>query len=212
MKPCFKCQSGCCRTNDIPLTGYDVMQVMSILKLHPAAFVDFVEITTDEENLLNEPLIHFAKKENPHVMRLKKIQSKEEPAVKKCYFLAEWKDLKGKLNARCGIYSLMPLYCTTWPAEFDENGLFIEYKDVVATAPPVSHELYRLCPRNFTPEDDTHGIVDTLVYQDHEKAFYKNFVEMWNETPTDMNTFFKCLYNLYTKRAIFQEEVGDIES
>lgn len=215
MYQCFQCQAGCCRANDVPLTGYDIIQISTILELTPFAFVDFIEAEPDRvlDSGEKEPRLTFTDRlpEKDYVARLKKIPSYKNPEIQKCFFLNEWIGTDGEIVARCGIYAIRPVHCAAWPAFLQEDKVTIKFRDIMQETKEFTptHELYKLCRRNFSREDhpeNTDGLTQTVLNEQFEKEFFEAVVGQWNKNPTTMDDFFGAIEYLYANRVIFKDD------
>ncbi len=184
--PCTGCHSGCCRAFIVPLTGYDMIRIMTNLEL---PFWEFVCRYADESGEIAKgiaPHFHFDDDpETPFTIGLLQDASTHFPETQKCQFLKEHeKNDEHPLGvANCSIYEDRPMACRLFPARLDEQNE-IGIVNIPKFGRAGSNPAYQLCPRDWTTEDiDAEvarrdiGNTATEMQQMHLLA------ERWNASP-----------------------------
>lgn len=218
MELCRNCHAGCCRRYNPYLWGSDIIRICETLGVDISFFTFAHKINEDEIDKLKgkEPVFIFTDSGEPQhfVLILKFNESKMYPAISKCMFLQEWsaeamqsEELTGIIG-RCGIYGIRPINCRAWPASYDE-----EKKKVVIKDPhlildkkhkkPSDNPGYEICERAMTHEDYAkyeEGYVNDAILNHHEKQFFLQLAEKWNENPDVSDNFYAFLKKEYSNR------------
>ncbi len=210
MSQCATCHAGCCRTYVVPLSGADIMQIISRQQL---AFWDFVCRWPDPEGtiaLKYAPHYYFDDEpQTPYVISLIQEYSSNFPGTTRCKFLTEGPPTsEHPLGiSQCGIYGERPSACRVYPTRFDRSNELAVLYDVPATGKNGSHPVYRLCPRSWKPEDlDPVQQVQDLVVAKYEMNFFFKLAAAWNARPGEWTLFPAFLQMVYSKRILTPEQ------
>jgi Fe-S-cluster containining protein len=210
MSQCATCHAGCCRSFVVPVTGADVLRIMSQRRL---SFWDFVCRWSDPDGkiaLEYAPHWHFRDQpEMPFVISLIQEYSSQFPGTTRCKFLAEGpqSDEHPLGISQCGIYGDRPSACRVFPTKLDHAGELAVLCDVPASGRGGSHPVYRLCPKSWEPADlDPIQQVQDLVVARYEMDFFFKLAAAWNERPGDWLLFPDFLKSVYAKRVLRQDE------
>ncbi|MEW5821847.1 MAG: YkgJ family cysteine cluster protein [Cyanobacteriota bacterium] len=220
MTLCTNCMAGCCRRYDVGLTGYDIIKISRTLDVPPSFFLNVAEYT-DEDYIQNvsksEALFAFTDNSCKHLYRikLKRVKSTIYETSLKCIFLQEWisEDITKSVFARCGIYNIRPVICSTYPAKFvnDKRTVVIPY--VFDRDKNYKESPYELCKRAFIESDfnfDKDEMINLLIKHNYETEFFKSFAEKWNQNPSSVNDFLLEITNLYKNRVYIETEKDNI--
>ena len=210
MSQCATCHAGCCRAYVVPLTGADILQIMSRQK---RSFWDFVCRWPDPEGTIAQKYApHFYFQDNPqtpYVISLIQEDSDQFPGTTRCKFLVEGAptaDLPLGVS-HCGIYGERPSACRVFPTKFDRAGELAVLCDVPPEGKGGSHPAYRLCPRKWEPHDvDPIGQVQDLVIARYEMNFFFKLAQGWNARPGEWTSFPDFLQLVYAKRVLAREQ------
>ena len=209
MSQCATCHAGCCRTYVVPLTGADIMQIISRQKL---SFWDFACRWADPDGtiaLKYAPHFYFPDQPHtPYVISLIQEYSSHFPGTTRCKFLAEGAPTgENPLGiSHCGIYGERPSACRVFPTKFDRSGELAVLCDVPAAGKNGSHPVYQLCPRSWKPDDlDPVQQVQDLVVAKYEMSFFFKLAAAWNARPGEWKLFPKFLQMVYAQRILGQE-------
>src|SRR5262245_54659649 len=215
MGQCATCHAGCCRSFAVPVTGADILRIMSQKKL---AFWDFVCRWADPEGniaLKYAPHFHFRDQpETPFVISLIQDESRQFPGTTRCKFLAEGPQSREHPlgSSQCGIYGERPCACRVFPTKFDHSGELAVIYDVHQEGNAGGHPIYRHCPRRWTPEDpDPLQQVQDLVLPKFEMDFFFKLAAAWNAQPGEWPLFPEFLQAVYAQRVIAQENDQEVE-
>ena len=215
MGQCATCHAGCCRSFAVPVTGADILRIMSQRKL---AFWDFVCRWADPEGkiaLKYAPHFHFRDHpDTPFVISLIQDESRVFPGTTRCTFLAEGPQSREHplgISA-CGIYGERPSACRVFPTRFDHSGELAVIYDVPPTGRAGGHPAYQLCPRAWTPEDlDPLQQVQDLAIAKFEMNFFFKLAAAWNAGPGEWRLFPDFLQSVYARRVIADEDDREID-
>lgn len=209
MSQCATCHAGCCRSYVVPLTGADILQVMSARKL---SFWDFVCRWPDPEGTIALKYApHFFFRDDPqtpYVISLIQDYSTLFPETTKCKFLVEGAPTaEAPLGiSHCGIYGERPSACRVFPTKFDAAGELAILCDVPAAGKGGSHPVYRLCPQQWQPQDlDQIAQVQSLVIAKYEMNFFFKLARAWNARLGEWTSFPDFLQLVYAKRVLPKE-------
>ena len=215
MGQCATCHAGCCRSFVVPLTGADILRIISQKKL---SFWDFACRWADPEGaiaLKYAPHFHFRDQpQTPFVISLIQEQSSQFPGTPRCRFLVEGpQSAEQPLGvSHCGIYGERPSACRVFPTKFDHSGELAVIYDVPAAGRGLSHPVYQLCPRAWRPEDlDPIQQVQDLVVARYEMSFFFKLAAAWNARPGEWSLFPDFLQMVYAKRVITADEDREAE-
>jgi len=220
MELCKNCHAGCCRRYNPYLWGSDIIRICQALEVDISFFTYAHQIKGEEIEKLKdkEPMFIFTDsgEEQHFVLILKANESKLYPDTSKCMFLQEWnaeamrsEELTGVIG-RCGIYGIRPINCRAWPAAYDE-----ETKGVVIRDPNLildkrhkriddSH-VFDICSRAMTHEDYSRyedDYVKDAVVNYHEKEYFMQVADKWNQKPDVSDNFYKFLLSEYSNRIL----------
>jgi len=210
MSQCATCHAGCCRSFVVPVTGADVLRIMSQRRL---SFWDFVCRWSDPDGkiaLEYAPHWHFRDQpEMPFVISLIQEYSSQFPGTTRCKFLAEGPQSAARPLgvSQCGIYGDRPSACRVFPTKFDHAGELAVLCDVPATGRGGSHPVYQLCPKTWEPADlDPIQQVQDLVVARYEMNFFFKLARAWNQRPGEWLLFPEFLRSVYARRVLRQHE------
>jgi len=210
MQICNSCHAGCCRKHNIDITGIDILNIAETLNLDISFFSE--ALPNDDQYvkaMLNKvPLLKFTDGEPDKYYRmcLKMRESTLFPNSLKCMFLQEWIDENpdsanfNKVIARCGIYNIRPLTCSTYPAKLEQNSLSAYYIDPFISSEEKKSSFDKACPRPLSKDDfdnNSANMMKDLVLYKFEMDFFKMLSEKWNKNPRasdDLITFLKEEY------------------
>ncbi len=220
MELCKECHAGCCRRYNPYLWGSDIIRICENLKVDISFFTYAHNIQGEEIHKLKgiEPMFIFTDsgEEKYFVLILKANESKIYPDTSKCMFLQEWsaealqsEELTGIIG-RCGIYGIRPINCRAWPATYDED-----HKRIVIRDPHLildkrhkriddSH-VFDICPRAMTHDDYSQyedEYVRDAVVNYHEKQFFMQLADKWNQNPDVSDNFYEFLLKEYSNRIV----------
>lgn len=153
MELCSSCKGHCCSRFVIIVTPYDVKKISEALKLDPLKFVDV------QPAEFGSKYPSFLLRDGKHVLALDQKLGKRE-----CIFFM-------KINGigRCGIHSIRPTICRTYPFELGEG---LE-----------SVEEY-VCPKQYWPKGEKREeFIRNIQKLEKEIEKYKEMVEEWNQNP-----------------------------
>jgi Fe-S-cluster containining protein len=214
MGQCATCHAGCCRSFVVPLTGADILRIISQKKL---SFWDFVCRWADPQGsiaLKYAPHFYFRDQlETPFVISLIQEYSRVFPGTTRCKFLTEGaQSAEHPLGiSQCGIYAERPTACRVFPTRFDHSGELAVIHDIPA-AGREGHPVYQLCPRAWKPEDvDPLQQVQDLVLAKFEMNFFFKLAAAWNANPGEWRLFPDFLQLVYARRVITAEEERSAE-
>jgi Fe-S-cluster containining protein len=191
--PCATCTRRCCHHYLVTVTGYDAWVIASGLRMAPEQFLVAVpQQTTNGRGFLLEaegPTFEIA-------LDKAAARTKEKP----CVF---WLGLPSG-GGRCGIYSLRPFVCQTYPA-FMQDGLVQRREDV-------------LCPGTAWRD----GTLQHPVWRDRvcrmqvELDLYSRIVERWNAHINggglgSILGYYAYLMHVYERLNPVRRSVGDEE-
>ena len=209
MGQCSTCHAGCCRTYVVPLTGADIMRILSQTGL---SFWDFVVRWTDPQGKIALKYApHFRFRDDPlmpYVIALMQEDSAQFPGTARCKFLAEGpQSAEHPLGiSQCGIYGARPSACRVFPTKFDKAGELAVLYDVPSHGKAGGHPAYRLCPRPWEPQDfDPIQQLQDLVIAKYEMNFFFKLADAWNESPGDWRTFPDFLTAVYANRVLAKD-------
>jgi Fe-S-cluster containining protein len=210
MGQCATCHAGCCRSFVVPLTGADILRVISQQKL---SFWDFVCRWADPHGsiaLKYAPHFHFRDQpDTPFVISLVQEQSRVFPGTTRCKFLAEGaQSAEHPLGiSHCGIYGARPAACRVFPTRFDHSGELAVIHDIPKAGREGGHPVYQLCPRAWKPEDlDPLQQVQDLALTKFEMNFFFKLAAAWNAKPGEWRLFPDFLQLVYARRVITADE------
>lgn len=193
LSPCANCTLGCCRMYRVTVTGYDAWVIASGLNMAPEQFL--VSVPQGAPNGYGFLLDGSGSK---YEIALDKQRVESEAAP--CVF---WLELPGGIG-RCGIYSLRPFVCQTYPAYFPAGNV-VRREDV-------------LCPDDAWRD----GVLarplwrDRLLRMQVEFDIYGLAVARWNyhvqhtaqHTPVSVLSYYTYLMNYYTRLDLIRNAVG----
>jgi Fe-S-cluster containining protein len=216
MSQCATCHAGCCRSFVVPLTGADVLRIISQKNL---SFWDFACRWPDPDGkiaLKYAPHFHFRDQpQTPFVIGLIQESSSLFPGTPRCKFLVEGpQSAEHPLGiSHCGIYGERPSACRVFPTRFDHSGELAVIYDVPATGRDGGHPVYQLCPRAWKPEDlDPIQQLQDLVVAKYEMSFFLKLAEAWNASPGEWRLFPDFLRMVYARRIITADQDRDTET
>jgi len=209
MNQCDTCHAGCCRAYVVPLTGADILQIMSNRKL---SFWDFACRWADPGGAIAQKFApHFYFRDDPqtpYVIALIQEYSSQFPGTTRCKFLVEGAPSpEAPLGvSHCGAYGERPSACRIFPTKLDQAEELAVLCDVPAEGKAGSHPAYRLCSRKWEPADlDPIGQVQNLVIARYEMNFFFKLAQGWNCVPGDWKSFPDFLQLVYSKRVLAKE-------
>ena len=209
MSQCATCHAGCCRSYVVPLTGADILGIMSQRQL---SFWDFACRWADHEGtiaLKYAPHFFFRDDpETPYVISLLQEFSSQFPETTRCKFLVEGAPTREQPLgiSHCGIYGERPSACRVFPTKFDSAGELAVLCDVPKEGKGGSHPVYRLCPRQWEPHElDPIRQVQDLVIARYEMNFFFKLARAWNARPGEWTSFPDFLQLVYAKRVLPKE-------
>ncbi len=190
--PCPTCVRGCCHRHTVGVSGTDVQASALGLDLAPALFLQAIAEPGVRGFLLS--------REGPaYQLALAKRPADTFPAP--CLFLLELPDGTG----RCGIYTLRPLVCQTYPA-YTRNGLVGRRDDV-------------LCPTEAWHDDTLTDPVwyERLAHQALAFDLYELVVARWNyhllqnppTPPRELADYYTYLTHIYAQLKLICAQVAD---
>ncbi len=212
MEQCLNCSAGCCRALNPNLLGCDLLKISKALGISPFMFTIVVPMEGEKlkENWGKTPMFKFTdlQPDTYYKLVLKSIPS--QYATTKCIFQLEWpSEEDGQIIGRCGIHSIRPLVCRTFPARLEED-MFPVMEDI--------HKVYEykkqkdsfwdnpnfaLCPRPLKEEDYadfSEQYYHDCYMQHYETQFALKMAEKWNEKPDVSDNFIKFLEEEYANR------------
>ncbi|HEY3964045.1 MAG TPA: YkgJ family cysteine cluster protein [Planctomycetaceae bacterium] len=206
MSQCATCHAGCCRSYVVPLTGADVVRIMTQQQV---SFWDFVCRWADPQGTIALKYApHFCFRDTPeipYVISLIKEPSSNFPQTTRCKFLTEGAPTaEHPLGiSQCGIYGSRPGACRVFPTKFDRAGELAVLCDVPAQGQAGSDPVYRLCSRPWEPRDlDPIQQVQHLVVAKYEMDFFFKLARSWNARPGDWQLFPEFLKLVYANRVL----------
>ena len=214
MIQCATCHAGCCRTYVVPLTGADILRIISRRQL---SFWDFACRWADPNGAIAReyaPHFHFRDQpDTPYVISLIQEYSSHFPGTTRCKFLAEGAPTaQHPLGiSQCGNYEDRPSACRVFPTKFDRTGELAVLCDMPSVGRGGSHPVYQLCPQKWEPNDlDPIQQVQDLVVAKYEMDFFFKLARAWNERPGDWLLFPEFLRLVYSRRVLAKEEIETI--
>ncbi|MCA8984614.1 MAG: YkgJ family cysteine cluster protein [Planctomycetaceae bacterium] len=210
MSLCQGCHSGCCRSFAVPITGADMIRLE---RETGKTFWDFGCRWADESGAIAgnyAPHFHFQDEPStPFVICLKHEESDYHPGTARCQFLQESPpDATRPVGAaHCGIYNGRPAACRVFPTKYDVgNELPIIYP-VPEYGRAEQRPEYRLCPRQWSPEDvDSLEVAQDLAVARYEIQFFHRLAEMWNRHAGAWEIFPDFLRDVYQRRITLMPE------
>lgn len=206
MSQCTTCHAGCCRTYVVPITGADILRIMSSTA---HCFSDFVSRWADPEGAIARtyvPQFYFQDcPEMPFVIALRHEPSSHFPGTMRCRFLVEGEQSSGHPLgiAQCGIYGDRPSACRAYPTRFDSAAQLAVLCDIPPAGNESGHPVYQLCPRKWEPADlDPIQHVQDLAVSRYEMGFYFELASAWNARPGEWRLFPEFLRMVYSRRII----------
>lgn len=118
--PCADCTLGCCKHYTVTVSGYDMWVISRGLNLAPEQFM----VVVPQADQSNRGFV-LDNSGNKYNIALDKRASSD--LERPCTF---WLELPGGIG-RCGIYSLRPYVCRTYPANFAGSTIVKRRKDVL---------------------------------------------------------------------------------
>lgn len=213
MSLCATCHGGCCRSFAVPVTGADILRIVSGCGL---TFWDFAVRWADDAGTIARnyaPHFHFNDEpETPFVICLMQDESDHFSGTARCRFLQEGEPSAAEPLgvARCGIYGQRPSACRVFPAKMNAGGQLAILYDVPETGRPGGHPVHQLCPRQWTPADiDAVQHVQDLVVARYEMEFFHLLAKSWNRRPGPWRLFPDFLKMVYASRIRPAEEIED---
>ena len=210
MSQCATCHAGCCRSYVVPMTGADILQIMSARKL---SFWDFACRWADPEGtiaLKYAPHFFFRDDpETPYVISLIQEYSSLFPGTTRCKFLVEGAQTPDQPLgiSHCGIYGERPSACRVFPTKFDSGGELAVLCEVPKEGRGGIHPIYRLCAKQWEPKDlDPVRQVQDLVIAKYEMSFFFKLARGWNARPGEWKSFPDFLQLVYAKRVLPQQQ------
>ncbi len=208
--PCQNCHAGCCRSFAVPVTGADVLEIQRQKGL---TFWEFVCRWEDQQGLIAgkyAPHFHFADEPaTPFVICLRQAPSELFRGTQKCVFLEEeLPTAEAPLGrGKCGNYQSRPGACRAFPVKLDhERQLPIVY-DVPVRGRNDPHPAYKLCPRQWTPDDiDPLTVTRDLATADFEMRFFHNVARVWNQHRIEWAAFPEFLELVYASRVVAERD------
>jgi Fe-S-cluster containining protein len=194
--PCATCTLGCCRYYLVTITGYDAWVIANGMQLAPEQFL----ITVPQKVPSNRGFL-LDRSEQTYDIALDKVpvEGNEKP----CIF---WLEMPSGVG-RCGIYSLRPYVCQTYPAYF-VDGEVTRRDDV-------------LCPNEAWHDGTLQQDIwrDRLQRMQVEFDIYGLAVARWNyhvsHTPhlekISVLGYYTYLMNFYTCLAPLRQQLNAVE-
>ncbi len=148
MGHCLGCHTGCCRAFAVPVSGADILRIMS------ATGQTFREVACRWEDPQGEidrghaPHFHFADDpETPYVICLLHEPSDSFPGTTRCKFIHELPPAEGQQSgaSQCSIYTDRPGTCRVFPAKSDDL-VQIDLQTVPEYGRAEQQPAYKLCP------------------------------------------------------------------
>ena len=204
MSVCEGCSAGCCRAFAVPITGADILRIMSVQAL---SFWDFVCRWADPKGIIarnHAPQFRFSDEPDmPYVICLSHSESELFPHATKCQFLEECPPSREapRGEGRCGIYDTRPGACRAFPVRLaPQQGLAILY-EVPANGRAGNDPAYQLCPRPWSTSDvDPITHLQDLVVARYEMEVFHLLAQAWNRTPGAWKDFPAFLEQVYSRR------------
>jgi Fe-S-cluster containining protein len=204
MSQCSTCHAGCCRSFAIPVTGADILTLMTQRGL---SFWDFVCRWADPSGAIAQrfaPHFRFPDDPNtPYVICLSHTYSQNFPGTTMCRFLDEGeKTSEYPLGiAKCSVYLDRPMTCRAYPTQLNEAGDQAEFYPVPEYGRGNRTPAYKLCPGPWSTEDfDPIQQLQSLVVARYEMKFFHLLARSWNEQPGAWEVFPEFLQLVYSAR------------
>lgn len=217
MELCKNCHAGCCRRYNPYLWGSDIIRIVEALKVDLNFFTSAYLVEDKLEQIKGkEPVFIFTDSGEPlhFVLVLKLNASRFFPDSSKCMFLQEWsaqaqgsEELTGIIG-RCGIYGIRPINCRAWPAKYDEEKQNVIIRDPHNILDKEHRRVddspcYDICERELTHDDYAvyeNQYVEDAIINKHEKEFFMQLADKWNENPDVSDNFYAFLKKEYADR------------
>lgn len=213
MSQCATCHAGCCRSYVVPLTGADILRIMSDQQV---TFWDFVCRWADPQGTIALKYApHFYFSDAPHVpfvISLIQQPSTHFPQTNRCKFLDEGPPTaEHPLGiSKCGIYESRPSACSVFPTKFDRAGELAILCDVPAQGPAGGEQVYQLCSQPWQPRElDPIRQVQHLIIAKYEMNFFAKLASSWNARPGDWRLFPEFLELVYANRVLPKDAEAD---
>lgn len=214
---CETCHAGCCRNFAIGLTGYDILNIHTTLKVDYSSFIQIIPVQNEEDikyQAKYAALFRFSDCETGIYYRFSMRMSKS-PIITdtiKCIFLMEWLNeplnpSNDKINSKCGIYNCRPLICSTFPSKFDMTGKQGIIFNVNSSNLNQGNPIYNQCPRKITEQDIADSkdqIMKNLIMRKYEGDYFQNLSDYWNQKPGTIKEFFAFIKNVYQNRIVIE--------
>jgi Fe-S-cluster containining protein len=190
--PCRSCHAGCCRSFVVPLTGHDLLRIRETTG---RGLWDFACRWEDDGSTIPEefaPRLSFPDApDRLFVVGLKHARSELFPDSDCCEFLRESRveptagaaatEASG-CAAHCAIHQARPGVCRLFPLKLDISGGY-QQRELPAHGRETSDPAYRLCPRDWTPDELRSAHPPAL--QDEVRGdllVWREVASLWNET------------------------------
>ena len=204
---CGTCHGGCCRAFAVPISGSDILRIMTRPQ---TTFWDVACRWEDAEGKIAgnlAPHFHFSDEpETPFVICLLRSPSQQFPGTECCKFLQELPASSEAPLGRseCGIYHERPGACRIFPATLDDDER-ITFRDTGCSAatPPA----LRLCPRPWQMSDSNPlQILQDLRSAGQEMRLFHEFAAAWNRRPQEWLLFPSILEQVYHVLALRESD------
>lgn len=206
--PCRACHAGCCRSFVVPVTGHDLLRIRHATGLE---VWDFACRWEDDGSTIPEEfaprLVFPDAPDRKFVVGLKHVLSTLFPATDRCEFLRESPlepTAGGSLSetsgcaTHCEIHSSRPGVCRLFPLKLDTSGSY-EQRELPTHGRDSSDPAYRLCPRDWTPDELRSAHPPEL--QDEVRGdllVWREVASLWNETGLSAEHFPEFLDAIYS--------------
>ncbi len=190
--PCLNCSGHCCSENLINVCGYDAWLIVRDLNVHLTDFIGLAEL---DEKSPGKFIIDDSGHTYCMVLNMKELSD----SSRRCIFAL---DLSNGV-VRCGIYSIRPVGCRTYPMIFADEEVVIKP--------------WAFCDKEVwdIKQIDKSYWEEELWRSDMEFSIYEFIVTVWNNTvmrnsgfkKIDFSVFFNFLFHIYFKLELEREKV-----
>ena len=204
---CGGCHGGCCRAFAVPVSGSDILRILSRPQ---TSFWDVACRWEDSQGKIAGSLApHFFfsdEPQTPFVICLLRAESRQYAGTECCKFLKELPPTPEAPLGRseCGIYDHRPGVCRIFPAtlDVDDQVAFRDTRCSASTAPAL-----RLCPRPWQMSDSNPlQVLQDLRSASGEMMLFHEFATAWNRRPLEWSLFPSILEQVYLDLARRESE------
>jgi len=220
MEFCSQCHGGCCRALNVEVTGDDILRIYKTLELDPFLFLTVVPVEGQklEECKGKTPLFKFTDLDSEKYYKL--ILQCQPTTIfgtnsSKCFFLMEWDPQRFGLTepegivARCGIYTIRPYTCRTFPTKLNEDMIPIMQDPHTGLKKQTDeywdNPAYKQCPKPVEEKDyirySDQYFKDLYAHQ-HEIEYFVKVAAKWNENPDVSDNLIAFLEKEYANRLL----------